>query len=275
MFKYHSVVPDVGGLGLEAAQDLPEEGELVYATVTEITPYGVYVTLDEYGGLKGFLHISEISTGWVRNISRYVQENQKLVLKVIRVNKVRREVDLSLRQVTDEERRAKMLQIKRAEKARNVFNTVKKRLNLTEEEAVKYEDAILEEYDDLYEALEELVAKGVKAFEGLNLPAEYVATLEQVAKEKITLPTVNIKGVIEARSLSPNGIDIIKEALDAAEKVKSGGAEVKITYLAASKYMITVTAENYKVAERALDAALNKAKSILQKNNAFFSFTRS
>jgi len=260
---------------LEEAQNLPEEGELVYATVTEITPYGVYVTLDEYGGLNGFLHISEISTGWVRNISRYVQENQKLVLKVIRVNKVRREVDLSLRQVTDEERRAKMLQIKRAEKARNVFNTVRKRLGLTEEEEAKYEDAILEEYDDLYEALEDLVAKGAKAFEGLNLPVEYVATLEQVAKEKITLPTVNIKGVIEARSLSPNGIDIIKEALDAAEKVKSGGADVKITYLAASKYLITVTAENYKVAERALEAALNKAKSIFQKNNAFFSFTRS
>jgi translation initiation factor 2 subunit 1 len=140
---------------------------------------------------------------------------------------------------------------------------------------MKYEDAILEEYDDLYGALEDLVTKGAKAFEGLNLPAEYVATLEQVAKEKITLPTVNIKGVIEARSTSPNGIDIIKEALGAAEKVKSGCAEVKITYLSASKYMITITAENYKVAEKALEAALNKAKSILQKNNAFFSFKRS
>ena len=260
---------------MEEAQNLPEEGELVYATVTEITPYGVYVTLDEYDGLKGFLHVSEISTGWVRNICRYVQENQKLVLKVIRVNKVRQEVDLSLRQVTDEERRSKILQIKRFEKAKNVFNAVKMRLNLTQEEAAKYEDAILEEYDDLYEALESLVTKGVKAFEDLNLPTEYLATLEQVAREKITPPTVNIKGVIEARSLSPNGIDVIKEALDAAEKIKSGGADVKITYIAASKYMITVTAENYKVAEKALEAAINRAKSILQKNNAFFSFKRS
>lgn len=259
---------------MEDEQNLPEEGELVYATVTQITPYGVYVTLDEYDELKGFLHISEISTGWVRNISRYVQEKQKLVLKVIRVNKVRREVDLSLRQVTDEERRAKMLQIKRAEKARNVFNTVRMRLNLTEVEGAKYEDTILEKYDDLYEALEDLVAKGVKAFEGLDLQPEYITTLDQVAREKITLPTVNIKGVIEARSLSPNGIDIIKEALEAAEKVKSSGADVKITYLAASKYMITVTAESYKVAERALEAALNKAKSILQKKNASFSFRR-
>lgn len=260
---------------MEAARNLPEEGELVYATITNITPHGVYVTLDEYEGLRGFLHISEISSGWVRNISRYVQEKQKLVLKVIRVNKVRYEVDLSLRQVTDEERRAKMLQIKRFEKARNVFNTVKVRLNLNQEEEAKYEEAILREYDDLYEALEALVTKGVKAFEGLNLPPEYITALEQVAREKITPPTVSIKGVIEARSFSPDGIDIIKEALDVAEKVKSCGADVKITYLAASKYMITVTAENYKVAERTLDAAINKAKTILQKNDAFFSFSRS
>ncbi len=259
---------------MEVQQDLPEEGELVYATVTQITPHGVYVTLDEYDGMKGFLHVSEISSGWVRNISRFVQEKQKLILKVIRVNKVRREVDLSLRQVTEEERRAKMLQIKRFEKARNVFNTVKMKLNLTQEQEAGYEDAILEKYDDLYSALEAVFTKREQAFEGLNLPAEYIKTLEQVAKEKITPPTVSIKGVIEARSLSPNGIEIIKEALDAAEKVKSGGADINISYLAASKYMITVSAENYKVAEKALEAALNKTKTILQKNKAFFSFSR-
>lgn len=260
---------------MEEQQELPEEGELVYATVFQITPHGVYVTLDEYGGLKGFLHVSEISTGWVRNISRFVQEKQKLILKVIRVNKVRREVDLSLRQVTEEERRAKMLQIKRFEKARHVFNTVNMKLNLSEDVATKYEEAILEKYDDLYTALEAIYTKGEKAFEGLNLPLEYIKTLEQVTKEKITPPTVSIKGIIEAKSFSPNGIEIIKEALDAAEKVKSGGATVNITYLAASKYLITVTAENYKVAEKTLEASLNKAKTILQKNKAFFSFTRS
>src|SRR6266849_2971525 len=53
---------------------------------------------------KGFLHVSEISTGWVRNIDRVAKVSQKLVLKVIRVNKARREIDLSLRQVTNEER---------------------------------------------------------------------------------------------------------------------------------------------------------------------------
>ena len=74
--------------------DLPDRGEIVLTTVREITPHGIYVDLDEYNNMNGFLHISEISTGWVRNIDRVAKPQQKLVLKVIRAEKSRREVDL-------------------------------------------------------------------------------------------------------------------------------------------------------------------------------------
>src|SRR2546425_12229506 len=91
----------------EQGSSMPEPGEIVVCTVREITSHGIYVNLDQYEGTNGFLHVSEISTGWVRNIDRVAKVSQKLVLKVIRVNKARREIDLSLRQVTNEERRAR------------------------------------------------------------------------------------------------------------------------------------------------------------------------
>ena len=50
--------------------ELPERGDIVLCTVREITSHGIYVDLDEYNGMNGFLHISEISTGWVRNIEQ-------------------------------------------------------------------------------------------------------------------------------------------------------------------------------------------------------------
>ena len=79
-------------------QRLPEEGEIIIATVRQVTGYGTYVTLDEYNNMTSFLHISENVTGWIRNIERYVRPKQKAVLKVISVNRVRGEVVTSLKQ---------------------------------------------------------------------------------------------------------------------------------------------------------------------------------
>src|ERR1700689_4164404 len=110
--------------------DLPERGDVVLCTVREITSHGIYVDLDEYNGMNGFLHISEISTGWVRNIERVAKVGQKLVLKVVRAEKSRREVDLSLRQVTNEERRNKLIEWKQKEKAMTIMGSVKKELAL-------------------------------------------------------------------------------------------------------------------------------------------------
>ena len=77
----------------------PEVGDLVVATVQRIVGYGAYVTLDEYEDKEGLLHISEISSSWVRNIRNHVRERQKVVLQVLRVDAAHGQVDLSLRRV--------------------------------------------------------------------------------------------------------------------------------------------------------------------------------
>src|SRR5947208_16656954 len=99
----------------EQGSSMPEPGEIVVCTVREITSHGIYVNLDQYGGMNGFLHVSEISTAWERNIERVAKPQQRAVLKVIRADRTRKEIDLALGQVTNEGRRAKNSEWQRAD----------------------------------------------------------------------------------------------------------------------------------------------------------------
>lgn len=58
-------------------QEWPSEGELIVATVYKVLGYGAFANLEEYEGKEAFIHISEVSSGWVKNIRDHVRENQK------------------------------------------------------------------------------------------------------------------------------------------------------------------------------------------------------
>jgi len=258
----------------QAPQQMPEEGELVIASVNEITPHGVYVSLDEYNKLPAFLHISEIATGWVRDIERYAKPGQKIVLKVIRINRGRREIDLSLRQVSGEERKAKIIEVKKSEKARSILDALKVKLNADDKTLRALEDSILVQYDSVYDGFEDIARRGSKALQKLGLDPQKGAIIEAVCIEKIAIPIVEVRGVMDIRVKAPDGIEVIKRALRAGEDLKASGVQVKITYLGTPRYRLTIKAENYKVGERALQNALERIQSTIEKSKGKFAFTR-
>jgi len=90
--------------------ELPEVGEIVVATISKITAHGAYATLDEYNDIQGFLHASEIAHGWVRNINKFVKSGEKKVLLVKRIKEGREEIDLSLKQVSRDQQKKKLIE---------------------------------------------------------------------------------------------------------------------------------------------------------------------
>jgi translation initiation factor 2 subunit 1 len=252
-------------------QELPEEGELVLATVKDVTSHGAYVTLDEYNNMTGFLHISEVATGWVRNIERFVRGGQKTVLKVIRVNKSRREVDLSLKQVTREEKRRKLMEVKKEERAKSYLEIVRERCNYTQEEMGEYINKLREDYELLYDIFE-TVARNNKAVAKLDIPQEMKDAIIEVSKN-IRIPSVEVRGIMEITCLKPNGIEIIKKVLSSVEG-KKDNVEINIAYMGSPKYRIMVKAENFKVAEKAISKAIDKMRSMIIKSNGTFNFVR-
>src|SRR3989344_8840742 len=89
----------------------PEEHELVSCTVTKILPQSVFVNINEYAK-QGMIHIAEISPGRIRNLRDFVEEGKMIVCKVLHVDSQRGHIDLSLRRVTESQRREKNDQMK-------------------------------------------------------------------------------------------------------------------------------------------------------------------
>ncbi len=85
-------------------QGYPEEGELVFCEVTKVQYNSVFVNIEDYNK-SGLIHISEISPGRIRNIRDYVKEGKMIVCKVLKTDEKKGHIDLSLRRVTEIQRR--------------------------------------------------------------------------------------------------------------------------------------------------------------------------
>ncbi len=70
-------------------------GEEIIALVTGIESYGIFVSTDD--GYSGLIHISEISSSFVRNIKDYVKDGEFIKAKVLDVDKDKRQLKLSIK----------------------------------------------------------------------------------------------------------------------------------------------------------------------------------
>jgi translation initiation factor 2 subunit 1 len=230
----------------------PEVGDLVIATVQSVADYGAYVNLDEYNK-KGLLHVSEVSSSWIRNIRDFVREGQKVVLKVLRVDVEKGHIDLSLRRVTKREKIEKIMSWKRERKAETLLRNVAEKAGTSLEEVYEKAGALMEKEYGLYEGFEKVVKEGIGALTKIGVPEELATVVAEIAKERMHVPMVKVKGSVELRCMKPNGVNIIKEAfLNAKKAERLRDAKVRFYAVAAPKYCIEVMAENYKRAEAVL-----------------------
>ena len=72
-------------------------GDVIKGKVSSISPYGVFMEIDKkYSGL---IHISEISSNYVRKISDYVKIGETIMVKVIGVDKDKNHLQLSIKDI--------------------------------------------------------------------------------------------------------------------------------------------------------------------------------
>jgi len=253
-------------------QELPERGEIVLATITKVMDHGAYVSLDEYNNLQGFLHISEIAPGWIRSVGRFIKQGEKKVLLVKKVNLERLDIDLSLKQVSHDQKKEKLLQVKKYEKGKTLLQNVQEKINLSEKDLEELEEVIYSKYDSIFDVFIAIGRNGTSVLDGLNLPKKTVSALEQVSST-IKLPSVEIRGILEITNNSSNGVEIIKKTLLDSIK-KENDSNIEITYVGAPKYRLTVISQDFKSAEKAMKPILAEIQNSIEKKKGIFKFTR-
>jgi translation initiation factor 2 subunit 1 len=258
----------------EHKPEYPEVGDLVIATIESVTTYGAYAKLDEYNK-QGLLHVSEISSSWIRNIRDYVREGQKTVLKVLRVDPEKGHVDLSLRRVTKRARIEKIRSWKQDRKAEALLREIAEKLAIPQEELYSQAVVRIEENYNLYEALEKTAKEGPEILTKIGVPENLAKVFAEVAADRIHVKMVKVKGALEIRCMKPNGVKIIKESfLNAKKTEKTKDAEIRFYVIAAPKYSAEVSAENYKRAEEVIQKVAQTVVSNVVKAGGQGNFRR-
>ncbi len=255
-------------------KEYPEEGELIVGTVKNVQNFGAFILLDEYPGKKGFIHIAEIATGWVKRIRNHIKEKQKTVCKVLNVDQAKDHIDLSLKRVNEHQKRDKIQEWKNTQKADKLLEMVAKNMNIPLAQAYSdFGNKLIKTYGKLYTAFEE-AAFDINTLKKDGFEGEWLDYLEEVATQNINIPFVDIKGYINVQSFLPNGIKNIQESLQLGENTEFEDVEIKIKYIGAPHYMISVKAPDYKIAEEELKKAVNRIEENIKKHDGVCEFHR-
>ncbi len=248
----------------------PEEGEIVLCTVKKILYHSVFAVLDEYEKIEGMIHISEISPGRIRNIRDYVKEGKQIVCKILKIDKQKGHIDLSIRRVGTNQKRNKNSEWKQEHKAEKLLELVGKDLN--KDIATMYKEvgySLREEYGSLNKAFERFVLEPEEVKE-FKLPRKLEETLISIVLEKIQPKKAEVSGILDLSLETSNGIEIIKKTLTDLQK-----GEISITYLSAPRYKVGVTASDYKTAEGILRQVQEDAISKIESAGGTASFSKS
>jgi translation initiation factor 2 subunit 1 len=249
----------------------PEPGDLVVCTVTQVVDFGAFVTLDEYVGKQGLIHISEVASGWIKYIRDHVREGQKIVCKVLNVDKSRHHIDLSLKDVNEHQRREKIQEWKADQKA---WKWLQMAYQDRPDDLKRVTDSLLGSYNSLYLALEEAAINGADALADMGLTEEDMKFLESLSRDNVKIPSVEISGYVDLTSPAPDGVEVIRKALKQAKRIKDKDVTMGITYIGAPRYRIHVTAPDYKHAESVLKKAAQSAVKYMEQHGGEGAFHR-
>lgn len=249
-------------------KDWPSTGEFVICTVNQLDELGVKVSLEDYPGKEGLIPRPEVAAGWIKRVRDYVKPGQKVVAKVLNVDPERARIDLSLRLVSELQKRQLLRHWMNERKACSWI----RKLGIDPD---SIRSKLLDRFEGIHPALQAAASGAQDFFQKLGFDPELSEKLYQLALQKFKPAQVEISGILELRCFLPDGVEHIKHVLSMAlQRFNTDQLKLRINYLGAPRYQLKLTAPSYKQAEAALDQLLAQLEQYLRSHAGELSFKR-
>jgi translation initiation factor 2 subunit 1 len=252
----------------------PDSGELVVGRIDEIEDFGVFIELLEYEDKRGLCHVSEVASGWIKNVRDHVSPDQRVVAKVLDVDAEHQQIDLSLKDVNDHQRKETIQNWKNEQKADNWMEIAFG--DASDEQFETVANELLATYGSLYDGFEQAAIHGAEGLEEADLDEAAVESVVETARDNVSVPYVTVTGYVDLECPGRGGVDVIREALQAAEGNGEVPEEVEldVTYVGAPEYRIEVRAPDYDTAEGELEESAERAEAVVGDHDGVAQFHR-
>jgi translation initiation factor 2 subunit 1 len=199
-----------------------------------------------------------------------VKVGQRVVALVLKVEPEKNFISLSLKRVNKREKERKLQEFRKEEKAEKMLELVGKELGMDLDKAYEKIGFPLQEiFGEMYAPFE-LAREKPDLLEKKGIPKKYVKVISEIAKKAIEEREIKMKAIVELKCFEGEGIERIKDILLKTQK-KFG---VKISYIAAPNYSLTLTHKDPKAAEKEMKKIAEFMEKLAKNANCEFSMRR-
>lgn len=256
----------------------PLVDEIVMVCPSNITDLGAYVTLLEYN-LEGLILLADLSKSRIRSMNKIIKIGKKFPAIITSINEQTNNIMLSKKVVTVEEAQQCEKNFKLSKYIYDIADFFKRKMEREHNIIVNLEDfykkfiwCISTDLNNIMVALR-TAAKDFSKVYGKwedSIDVKWRECFCEILSSKFKDNIVIIEAVLEITCESKNGVNIIRDALIAGQKLSTDSCPFKIKIIKPPFYAITIKTDIPQSVINPIMDAINIIKSILDKNNATF-----
>ncbi|KAJ1917726.1 hypothetical protein H4219_003038 [Mycoemilia scoparia] len=220
----------------------PKPDDVVMVKVTQISEIGAYVVLEEYNEISGMILSSELSRRRIRSIQKMVRVGRRDVALVLRVDEEKGYIDLSKKNVTEEDRTKCTEKFEKSRTVHSILRNVAANTDADLEQL--YEGFVWDLYDKYghaYDAFKIAVTEPDTVLKGFDIDPVVKAELLKHIGRRLTPQPVKIRSDIEITNYTYDGIEAIKTAIRAGLKFSTKEIDIKVRLISPPLFVVTTT----------------------------------